>query len=76
MKNFPFHKPHRIEIIAPSPPKVEDRGDIWVTHVRGGTRFPQETKPRRFVTKIFFADHSGGLAASLAGEIPKTLRVG
>ena len=27
-----------------------------MTHARSGTRFPQETKPRRLVTEIFFTD--------------------
>ena len=56
VERFPLHKLHRVEVIGPLPPKVEDRGDVGMADARGGTRFPQKSDPRRLVAEILFAD--------------------
>ena len=56
LKRFPLHKLHRVEVILAAPAQVEDRGNVRMTHAGRRTGFAQETKPRRFVTEILFAD--------------------
>ena len=34
VQGFPLHKLHRIEVIAPLPPKMKHRGDVWMSHAR------------------------------------------
>jgi hypothetical protein len=56
VERFPLHKLHRVEVIVPPPPKVEDRGDVGMSHARGGTRFPQKPDPRRLVAEMPLAN--------------------
>src|SRR6478672_2582015 len=35
---------------------MENRGNVWMPNTGRGSRLAQKSKPRRFVTEIFFAD--------------------
>ena len=57
VERFSLDKLHRVEIVAPLPPKVEDGGNIGMTHTRRRARLPQKSCPRGLLTKIFFVNN-------------------
>ena len=56
LEGLSLHKLHRVEVILAASSQVEDRGNVRVADAGRRTRFAQETKARRFVTEILFAD--------------------
>src|SRR5271157_707354 len=57
LKRFSLHKLHRVEVTLAGSTKVEDRGNIRMSHLCGCARFTQKTKSCRLVAHIFFADN-------------------
>ena len=54
------HKFHRVKVVPAALAQVEDRGNVRVPNAGGCSRFAQKTKPRRFVSEIFFVDDFQG----------------
>src|SRR6516164_3599014 len=57
LKGLSLHALHRIEVALGGSTQMEDRGYVRVPHAGGGPRFAQETKPRRLITQVSFANN-------------------